>query len=650
MVCIHSFLTSFPLPPGIRSPTPAYRVVRQRCTATLTMNGLERILSRPVAKPYRSKNIRDQTPFRLNDQGLLDFSENDVENPKNWSKPRRWYVTIVSVLLVVNATFASSSPSGCLGSISEQLHVSEEAAGLVITLFLLGYCAGPLVWAPLSEFYGRRYVFYATFVAYFAFNFLCAFAPNFGGLLVGRFLTGTFASAALSNSPGVLADIWGPIERGNAMALFSMMTFIGPALGPVISGFLELKEDWRWNFYVLLWLAFGTMILMFTIPETLPSQVLLNKAKRIRAAKISGYEDIKAPVEVTDRTLLGIFKVALTRPWIILFDPISGLVAIYLSVVYMLLYMLFTIYPIVFQQKRGWNAGVGELPLVGTVIGAALGGSYVFYDTHRNKKKVLAGETRRPEDRLPVAMVGGILFPITMFWFAWTAEYNSIHWIVPVIAGVFLASSILLIFVGYLNYLTDTYLMYAASALAANTVARSACGAAAPLFTQYMFNALGVGGGGSLIGGVAVLLAPIPFIFVSILSSLRCHLIVAEDAPSSNTASPSASARNSLQLIKASRATARRISDQSNAKTVTARVKKLRGSWMRKWVSLTQGSCRRRSRRKGKGRAVGRARRRITDIWMRAEWRKLKDDHGYHANVHSDRIRYVSMPKLPCMA
>lgn len=127
-----------------------------------------------------------------------------------------------------------------------ELHVSQEAAGLVITLFLLGYVAGPLLWGPLSEFYGRRYVFYVTFIAYFAFTFLCAFTPNFGGLLVGRFLTGTFASAALSNSPGVLADIWGPIERGNAMALFSMMTFIGPALGPVTAGFLQLTEDWRY--------------------------------------------------------------------------------------------------------------------------------------------------------------------------------------------------------------------------------------------------------------------------------------------------------------------------------------------------------------------------------------------------------------------
>jgi len=485
------------------------------------MEALERILSRPVAKPYRSRNVIDAAKPFLNRDGLLDFAPNDIENPKNWSKGRRWFVTILSVFLVVNATFASSSPSGCLDSISEELHVSTEAAGLVITLFLLGYCAGPLVWAPLSEFYGRRWIFYFTFLAYFAFNFLCAFTPNFGGLLVGRFLTGTFASAALSNAPGVLADIWGPVERGNAMALFSMMTFIGPALGPVISGFLELKENWRWNFYVLLWLAAFTILIMWMLPETLPSQVLLNKAKRIRRAKVPGYENIKAPVEVTDRTLAGIFKVALLRPWALLIDPISFLVAIYLSVVYMLLYMLFTIYPFVFQQKRGWNAGVGELPLIGTVIGAVIGGLFIFYTSAQDKKKVLAGHVRAPEDRLYVAMIGGILFPVTMFWFAWTGEYNSVPWIVPTIAGVFLSCSILLVFVAYLNYLTDTYLMYAASALAANTVCRSAFGAAAPLFTEYMFTSLGVGGGGSLIGGIALLLAPIPFVFYKYGAGIR---------------------------------------------------------------------------------------------------------------------------------
>lgn len=55
--------------------------------------------------------------------------------------------------------------------------------------------------------------------------------------------------------------------------------------------------------------------------------------------------------------------------------------------------------------------------------------------------------------------------------------------------------------------------MYAASAIAVNTVVRSAAASAAPLFTNQMFTALGVGGGGSLVGGVGALLAVIPFAF-----------------------------------------------------------------------------------------------------------------------------------------
>lgn len=237
--------------------------------------------------------------------------------------------------------------------------------------------------------------------------------------------------------------------------------------------------------------------------------------------KVPGFENVKSEVEDSNRTLASLFRVALTRPWRILIDPISLFVAIYLSIVYTLLYMLFTIYPIVFQQKRGWNSGVGELPLIGTVIGAVLGGSFIFAVSARDRKRLQAGHIGRAEDRLPVAMVGGILFPITMFWLAWSGEYNSVHWIVPTLAGVFLSSSILLVFVAYLNYLTDTYLMYAASAVAANTVCRSAAGASAPLFTQYMFDALGVGGGGSLIAGIATLLAPIPFIFYKYGEQIR---------------------------------------------------------------------------------------------------------------------------------
>lgn len=98
------------------------------------MDTLERVLSRPVAKPYRSNEIVSDVPY-LNRDGHVDFAPGDVENPKNWSTRRRWYITAVSVLLVVNATFASSSPSGCL-RVGQNLFSSDA---LILTT-ILGYC------------------------------------------------------------------------------------------------------------------------------------------------------------------------------------------------------------------------------------------------------------------------------------------------------------------------------------------------------------------------------------------------------------------------------------------------------------------------------------------------------------------------------
>lgn len=85
-----------------------------------------------------------------------------------------------------------------------------------------------------------------------------------------------------------------------------------------------------------------------------------------------------------------------------------------ISIVYCLLYMLFAIYPYVFQKKRGWNAGIGELPLIGIVIGACLGGVICAWGSSKAKERALQGHKPQPEDTLPLAMMGSTLFPIAM--------------------------------------------------------------------------------------------------------------------------------------------------------------------------------------------------------------------------------------------
>ena len=82
---------------------------------------------------------------------------------------------------------------------------SQEVAILTISLFVAGYCVGPLLWGPLSESYGRRPMFIISFVVYAAFQVGCALAKNTASILVFRFLGGCFAAAPLTNSGAMLA-------------------------------------------------------------------------------------------------------------------------------------------------------------------------------------------------------------------------------------------------------------------------------------------------------------------------------------------------------------------------------------------------------------------------------------------------------------
>ncbi|GFF42255.1 uncharacterized transporter C569.05c [Aspergillus udagawae] len=90
---------------------------------------------------------------------------------------------------------------------------------------------------------------------------------------------------------------------------------------------------------------------------------------------------------------------------------------------------------------------------------------------------------------------------------------SDIHWIVPTLSGLLTGFGLFCIFLQCLNYIVDAYLVFAASALAANSVLRSTAGAGFPLFSTYMFNALGVNWTGTLLGCVAAILMPIPLLF-----------------------------------------------------------------------------------------------------------------------------------------
>lgn len=110
---------------------------------------------------------------------------------------------------------------------------NEELASFIVSVYLLGFCFGPLVIAPLSELYGRLPLYNICNLFFVVFNIACAKAPNLGGLIAFRFLAGLFGCAPPTLGAGTIADCVSQEKRGMAMAAWVMGPLIGPVVGPI---------------------------------------------------------------------------------------------------------------------------------------------------------------------------------------------------------------------------------------------------------------------------------------------------------------------------------------------------------------------------------------------------------------------------------
>lgn len=165
------------------------------------------------------------------DPYLVDYLHSDSQDAMNFTNGRKWAITILQSLSTFAVTFASSVYASGIQGVMQRFEVSEEVATLGLSLFVLGFALGPLIWAPLSEVYGRKSIFAISFVAYTAFSVAAACAPNITALLVLRFLASASGSSSMTNAGAVIADMFNKKERGMATGLFATAPFLGPALG-----------------------------------------------------------------------------------------------------------------------------------------------------------------------------------------------------------------------------------------------------------------------------------------------------------------------------------------------------------------------------------------------------------------------------------
>ena len=154
--------------------------------------------TREMEKPVSSSITANPEGSHPDEPQLVTWdSPEDKENPKNWTRARKWRATICTSAFVLMNTLTSTIISSSLPQIATSLHITNKAEEiLVLSIFTLGFAFGPFISCPLSEIHGRIRVLQSWNFFYLVFNTACGPINSSGGMLTFRFMAGFFCSTS----------------------------------------------------------------------------------------------------------------------------------------------------------------------------------------------------------------------------------------------------------------------------------------------------------------------------------------------------------------------------------------------------------------------------------------------------------------------
>lgn len=446
------------------------------------------------------------------------YDDNDPENPKNWSHLKKGWVLFSMGLLTVSVYMGSSIFTPAVPEIMETLHTSRALAILPLTSFFIGYGFSPMFFAPISEYapLGRTFIYITTLTVFCAIQVPTALANDINTVIGLRLIAGVFFSLALTTGGATIADVCSAERFYMGLLVWAVAAFCGPTFGPLLGGVFTQLLGWRWTFWFLCMISGVSLFsLFFFLPETNPNTILHRRAKRLR--KLTGNTMNKSPHELdkllNHTTLKELIVETFWRPvFIAFFEPIVFLLNVYCSFIYIIINSWFEAFPIVFNDLYHFNLIESGLVYISAMVGAVAGGVIYFLWVRR----IMQDKNPEIERFLQPAMGGSFFLPIGLFIFSWGASTHT-HWIAPCIGALIFSAGAVNVWQAIFNYLGRGFYRFLASVFAGNCLMRSWTGGVFPVFITPMYTNLGtrdfpVGAGGSIIGGISVLMIAIPFL------------------------------------------------------------------------------------------------------------------------------------------
>ncbi|KAH3966650.1 hypothetical protein HBI56_095640 [Parastagonospora nodorum] len=443
---------------------------------------------------------------------LEDFPE---ENPRTWAKWRKMANVGVIALMSIVSPLVSSMFTPGIDEIAKDLNCSTTAVIGTTTGFVVMLGIGPLLLAPLSETFGRRVVYLTCFSIFTLLQIPTALAPNIAFLITVRSVAGFFGSVGIANGGGTISDMFVPSERAGVFGWYLLGPLLGPTLGPLFGGIIVQRLGWRWVFWVMTIVCFvNTLAGYFFLRESYAPEILKRKKAKYEE-EASDMEGTKYSYEGEDeRPFKQRIAQSLTRPPKIFAQPIVATMAVYQALIFGTTYSIYTNMQPIYQDLYGFDTEKVGLLYLGPGLGFLFAVWFLVprIDTVYKSLTAKNNGKAKPEFRLPLANIGAVFIPVSLFWFAWTVEKHA-HWFASISGTFFYGIGQVMILNCTQNYFIDSFEQYAASAIAAGAVFRSLVGGIIPLGAPALFEKLGYGWGISVFAFVSLLLAPAPLMF-----------------------------------------------------------------------------------------------------------------------------------------
>lgn len=148
-------------------------------------------------------------------------------------------------------TFSAASIQSVFVNIGQDLGTSLQEASYLVSLFIVILGVAPLFWCPIANRWGRRPVFLVSLIIAAVANIGCAVSPSYSAMAVCRAIDAFFISPAGALGTGVVSEMFFKSERGRYIGAWSVMITLGVPVAPFIFGFVALRVDYRWIYWIL---------------------------------------------------------------------------------------------------------------------------------------------------------------------------------------------------------------------------------------------------------------------------------------------------------------------------------------------------------------------------------------------------------------